>query len=98
MLALGVSFVLTGSTIAFPIRLVAFHTLGRLQFGPIRMDSLFRCPYCNAWWGGLAIAAFSGFPIAQWLQCAFASCVLAAVVQAQWALAAHEFDNQEEGE
>lgn len=83
--ALGLSFVVTGATIGRPIR-----ALGWLVLHRIRLDALVRCPYCNAWWCALGIALTSGLDWYQALQCAFTTCVMAAIVQAQWSLAANE--------
>ena len=90
LVAVGMSFVVTGSTIGKPLRIVAW-----LLFRRVRLDALARCPYCCAWWCGAAVALVSGQNWWQLLECAFASCGVAAVVQAQWGLAANEdFDAQ----
>jgi hypothetical protein len=97
LVSAGVSFVVTGSTIMYPIRLLAFHTLGKLTWGPIHMDSLFRCPFCNAWWGGLALSFALQLPWWTCLANAFVACLAMGVAQAQWGLAAHDdFDTQDE--
>lgn len=85
VVGVGMSFVVTGSTIAKPLRVIAWLTLRH-----VRLDALARCPYCCAWWCALALAAVSGLPWWQWLEAAFATCGAAAVVQAQWRLAANE--------
>lgn len=85
LVGLGMGFVVTGSSIGKPIRIVAWLTLRH-----VRLDSLARCPYCCSWWCAFALAAVSGLPWWQWLEAAFATCGVAAVVQAQWRLAANE--------
>jgi hypothetical protein len=90
LVAVGMSFVVTGASIGKPLRIVAWLVLRRT-----RLDALARCPYCCAWWCGAAVALVSGQTWWQLLECAFASCGVAAVVQAQWGLAANEdFDAQ----
>lgn len=89
LVGFGMSFVVTGSTIGKPLRIMAWLTLRHT-----RLDSLARCPYCCAWWCAFALAAVSGLPWWQWLEAAFATCGVAAIVQAQWRLAASEdFDS-----
>lgn len=83
--ALGVSFVITGATIGRPLRFIGWWLLRRA-----RLDALVTCPYCNAWWCGLVLAVVTGHGGWQALQTAFTTCLLAAIVQAQWALAANE--------
>jgi hypothetical protein len=96
IVAVGMSFVATGSTIGYPLRLIAFHTLGRAQAGPLRLDSLLRCPYCNAWWGAGILSYLIACPWWVCLAHAFAACGIAAIVQAQWGLAAHDdFETEE---
>jgi hypothetical protein len=86
----GISFVITGSTIAYPIRLVAFHTIGKLRIGPIHFDSLFRCPFCNAWWVSFGLSFLIQLPWWQALANAFVACLIMGVAQAQWHLAADD--------
>jgi hypothetical protein len=95
LVAGGISFVCTGTSIAYPIRLLAYHTIGRLQWGPIHMDSLLRCPFCNAWWGGLTLSWVLYLPWWQCLANAFVACLAMGIAQAQWGLAAHD-DFEEE--
>lgn len=89
IVAVGVSFVITGASIGKPIRFVGWLLLHRLH-----LDAIVRCPFCNAWWMGLSISIllseFDPLMWFQWLQAAFASCGVAAIVQAQWGLAADE--------
>lgn len=97
--AAGISFVITGSTIAYPLRLVAFHTIGKITVGPVHFDSLFRCPFCNAWWGALGLSFWLQLPWWQALANAFVACLTMGVAQAQWHLAADdEFDTKTEDE
>lgn len=94
VIGLGMAFVVTGSKIGKPIRILAWFLLRH-----VRLDAVARCPYCCAWWCAFALAALSGLPWWQWLEAAFATCGVSAVVQAQWSLAASEdFDatSQEE--
>lgn len=90
LFALGMSFVVTGSTIGVIIRVPVRMTLGRIGFGNLTLGGVFTCPYCNAWWGGGLTALILGWSWFQILVAAFSSCVWAAIVQAQWALAADE--------
>lgn len=90
LVAGGISFVITGSTIAYPFRLIAHLTLGKLVLGPIHLDSLFRCPFCNAWWGGFGLSLWLGLPWWQVIANAFVSCLAMGIAQAQWSLAAHD--------
>ena len=83
--ALGLSFVITVSTIGRPIRTVGWYVLRY-----VKLDPLVRCPYCNAWWCGLVLAILFECNGWQALQAAFTTCVVSAVIQAQWALAANE--------
>lgn len=85
LIGLGMSFVITGASIGKPIRF-----MGWLLLRAIKLDALVRCPFCNAWWMGGALAFLFGLPWEQWLQAAFATCGAAAIVQAQWGLAADE--------
>lgn len=96
-IAVSASFVVTGSTIAYPIRWLAYRLLGWIGYGPVWLDSIARCPYCHAWWEGLAWAWFTGHNWWQSLQVAFVSCGVAAIVQAQWSLAAGTEDYMREG-
>lgn len=88
LIALGGSYVITGSTIGYPLRWLAYKTLGWIGREPVWADSLVRCPYCHAWWEGLFWAWVTGHSWIEAIQVAFATCVLAAIVQAQWSLAA----------
>jgi hypothetical protein len=97
IVAVGASFVVTGSTLGYPLRWLAFKILGWVGRGPVWLDSLVRCPYCHAWWEGLFWAIITGHPIWQSLQVAFAACGVAAIVQAQWSLAAGTEDYMREG-
>lgn len=99
VVAAGVSFVVTGTTIAYPIRLIAFHTIGKIRVGPIHFDSLLRCPFCNAWWGALGLSLWAYLPWYQALANAFVACLTMGVAQAQWHLSAEdEFEDRTEDE
>lgn len=96
IVACGISFVATCTVIAYPFRLVAFHTLGKLAVGPIHFDSVFRCPFCNAWWGALLLSFWAYLPWWQALANAFTACLAMGVAQAQWHLAADDgFDSED---
>jgi hypothetical protein len=82
LVALGLSAVITGSKIGFPIRFLycritwAIHPVLHHSWG------LVRCPYCNAWWSAAAIALMV-YGWSWWiLQAAFTACGLVRVVQA----------------
>lgn len=86
LMALGVSYVITGSQIGLWIRLLWWKMTAWIPF--IHLDALAFCPSCNAWWSGLVTAVLTGSSWVVALQCAFGSCFLAAVAQSQWGLAA----------
>lgn len=85
VLAVGVSYVITGSTIGYWVRWLWWHAAHR-----IHLEALAFCPSCNAWWVGLVTAFLTGSPMWVALQCAFGSCGLAAIVQAWFGLAAED--------
>jgi len=97
IISVGAAFVVTGSTLGYPIRWLAYKMFGWIGHEPIWLDSLARCPYCHAWWEGLGWAYFTGHSLPQCLQAAFAACGIAAIVQAQWSLAAGREKYQREG-
>jgi len=77
--AIGTSAVVTGSKIGFPIRFLWCRLLPKFSWGMVR------CPYCNAWWGGLAASIiYSPDPThwVAWLQAAFSACGVVRVIQA----------------
>ena len=79
LVAAGISAVVTGSNIGYPIRFVWCRLLPRPTWGMVR------CPYCNAWWGGVLAAAVHSPDPSQWLswlQVAFSACGVMRVVQA----------------
>jgi hypothetical protein len=79
LLAMGVAAVITGSKAGYPIRFLWCRLAPRPLWG------LVRCPYCNAWWGGL-VGAVVLLPSLEhwlaWLQAAFTSCGVVRVIQA----------------
>jgi len=89
LVALGISYVITGSVIGYWARVVWFALTFWL---PGNLETLAFCPSCNAWWGGLVTALLTGSSIWVALQCAFVSCVTAAVVQQSWHLAKQDDD------
>lgn len=90
LVASGISFTITGAAIGYPIRLVAYHTLGKLRVGPIHLDSLARCPFCNAWWGAFIISQIMNLVWWESLANAFVACLIMGIAQAQWHLAADD--------
>lgn len=97
LIAVGCSFVITGSTIGYPIRFIAYKALGWIGSDPIWLDSIARCPYCHAWWQGFGWAWYTGHGFWESLQAAFVACGIAAIVQAQWSLAAGKERYMREG-
>ncbi len=82
LVAVGLSAVVTGSKIGFPVRFIfcrvtwAIHPTLRHLWGTVR------CPYCNAWWGGATVALLV-YGWSWWvLQAAFIACGVMRVVQA----------------
>jgi len=90
LLSLGISYVITGSLIGFPIRVIGNLATRRL---PIPLKVLFFCPSCNAWWCGFFIAILIKLSWVNWLLCAFSSCIVAAMIQAQCNLAADDMED-----
>jgi MFS superfamily sulfate permease-like transporter len=85
--AVGLSYVVTGALIGYPLRVLGFLSL---RWCPLPLSTLFFCPSCNAWWMGAGLALWAGQSWQHTIQCAFTSCLLAAIVQAQWGLAADD--------
>jgi len=88
LITLGMSYVLTGSVIGFYVRFVWWHLTHRLG----NLKTLAFCPSCSSWWIGglLSLGLGATWPVI--LQCAFASCGVAAIVQSQFGLAAEDED------
>ena len=79
LLATGITSVITGSKIGYPIRL---SWCALFQWKPLRsLWHLVRCPYCNAWWTGGAIALLFDANFIQALQVAFTTCGLIKILQ-----------------
>ena len=90
IIAIGISYVITGSQIGFWVRAVWWLVTHRIPL--ISLDTLAFCPSCNAWWSGLVTAILTGSTWVTSLQCAFAACGLSAIVQIQFGLAAADED------
>jgi len=80
LFALGVSQVITGSKIGYPIRFVFCLVTWRL--GLKSLWGLVQCPYCNAWWSAAFIALVYGFSPIQAVQAAFTTCGVMATINA----------------
>lgn len=79
LIAIGISYVITGSRIGYPIR---FMFCGALNFKGLReFWYLVKCPACNAWWAGAAIAFLAGVTWLQLIAIAFTCCGVVAVIQ-----------------
>ena len=82
LIAIGLSAVITGSKIGFPIRLLYTWATWHIHPALRHTWGMVRCPYCNAWWGG----ALTSFMVYGWdwkiLQGAFISCGVMRVIQA----------------
>ena len=90
LVALGISYVITGSVIGYWARVVWY---GLTFWIPgLRLETLAFCPSCNAWWGGLVTALLTGSSIWTSVQCAFVACVAAAIVQRFCGLAKQDDD------
>ena len=89
-MATALSFAVTGTSLGFYIRFLWWGLWRGKLLSPLAF-----CPYCNAWWSGLVVSILGGLPWTCWIQGAFTSCLVAAVVQAQWGLAASDEDEIE---
>lgn len=87
LFAVGLSYVVTGSLIGFPVRVLGYKAF---SWCPIPLSTIFFCPSCNAWWMGAGLALWADLPWQNVLQVAFTACVVAAVIQGQWSLAADD--------
>ena len=80
VVAIGVTYVLSGSKIGHLLRFVWCWVLDRLHLA--YFWSIMLCPPCNGWWVGLAVSRFYGYGWVDNLACAFATCGLVAAIQA----------------
>lgn len=80
LIAVGITYVLSGSRIGHPIRFVWCWILDKLRLA--YFWSILICPPCNAWWTGFAVTAWYGNPLIDCFAVAFASCGVVASVQA----------------
>lgn len=95
LLALGLTYVIVGSKIGYPIRFTVCLILYKMRLRWFR--SLVTCPPCNAWWTAGAITLCLGYPVWQVIQLAFTTCGIVAVLQAHLGgdglAAAEDFDD-----
>ena len=87
LFAVGLSYVVTGSLIGFPVRVIGYKSL---SWCPVPLSTIFFCPSCNAWWMGAGLGLWANLPWQNALQVAFTACAIAAIIQAQWELAADD--------
>jgi len=80
LFALGISQVITGSQIGYPIRFLFCLVTWKIRLK--HLWGLVQCPYCNAWWSGAAIAFIYGFCPMQIIQSAFTTCGIMAIINA----------------
>lgn len=80
LFAVGISAVITGSRIGYPIRFAWCFVFRRAR----PLWGMVRCPYCNAWWAGLVVAILAdpSWSWLAWLQIAFTSCGVVRLFQA----------------
>jgi hypothetical protein len=92
LIALGISYVVTGSKIGFPIRAAWWLIWCKVPLVRRLLGKLVQCPPCNAWWSGLVTAFLTGASLWVALQCSFIACGLTAVAQGVAGLAADDED------
>ena len=80
LFAVGITYVITGSSIGRPLRYVWCTLFNR--WGLQRMWALATCPPCNAWWVGFILAAIYEINLPIMFQMAFTCCGVVAIVQA----------------
>jgi len=80
LFALGVSQVITGSKIGYPIRFLFCLAAWKLKLKVLW--GLMQCPYCNAWWSGGFLAIIYGFDQIQIMQASFTTCGVMAIINA----------------
>ena len=85
--AVGIAYVVTGSVIGFPVRVLGYASLAWL---PVKVHTVFFCPPCCSWWCGAGLALWAGCPWQNILQVAFTACLFGIVVQQQWDIAAND--------
>lgn len=90
LIAIGLSYIITGSQIGFWPRVIWWHATSWIPI--LSLETLVLCPSCNAWWSGLVTALLTGASIDVATQCAIVACVVAAIVQSQFGLAAADED------
>lgn len=79
LVAIGLSYVLSGSVIGRPLRFIWCSTLKHLHLS--YFWSIMTCPPCNAWWVGLGVGLAYGLGLNS-LALAFATCGVVAIIQA----------------
>ena len=82
LFALGISYVITGSKIGYPVRFVWCRLTRWAHNAVVSPWKLVTCPPCNAWWAGAALAFWAELWWTDILQVAFTACGIVAVVQA----------------
>jgi hypothetical protein len=87
LFAVGIAYVVTGSTIGYLARVAGYAVLHRL---PIHAHKVFFCPPCCSFWCGAGLALWVGCPWQNILQVAFTACLFGIVVQQQWVIAAND--------
>jgi hypothetical protein len=77
---IGLSYVLTGSKVGYPVRFMVCLLLKvvRLTF----LWPLVQCPPCFGWWAGLGVGLITGFEIGGAVQLAFTACGVLGIIQA----------------
>ena len=82
LVAVGLSAAITGSKIGFPIRFLYCRITWAISPVLRHTWGLVRCPYCNSFWGGAAVA-FLAYGVSWWVvQAAFAALGIMRVTQA----------------
>jgi hypothetical protein len=87
LFAVGIAYVVTGSVIGYPVRVVAY---AALRWSPVKIHTPFFCPPCCSWWCGAGLALWADVPWQNIPQVAFTSCLVGIIVQQQWEIAAND--------
>jgi len=87
LFAVGIAYVVTGSTIGYLVRVIGYAALSWL---PIAAHRVFFCPPCCAFWCGAGLALWAGCAWQNIIQVAFTACLVGIVVQQQWEIAAND--------
>lgn len=81
LVAVGLTYVITGSKAGYPFRFITCFILLKLRLR--YFWNLVTCPPCNAFWTAGGITLFLGYPLWQVIQLAFTTCGIVAVLQAR---------------